>query len=97
MKAHIFNVTQMGNDVGIIYAVTVGGKPIPAITAANDMRLMTASEVIAELGHPILSKAERKNSIEHTIIFFFSFYYSINYYLLKTKILFVSIIFLDSL
>lgn len=60
IKVHIVNVTHIGNDIGIIYSVTVAGKPVPAITAANDMRLMTTSEVIAELGHPILSKAERE-------------------------------------
>ncbi|KAK6637632.1 hypothetical protein RUM44_008054 [Polyplax serrata] len=58
VRAHIVNVTKIGNDVGLIYSVTMAGRPVPAVTAANDLRLMTVNEVIAELGHPILTKAE---------------------------------------
>lgn len=60
VRAHIVNVTKIGNDVGLIYSVTMAGRPVPAVTAANDLRLMTVNEVIAELGHPILTKAERE-------------------------------------
>lgn len=59
VNIHIFNTSQIGNDLGIIYTVSINGNPIPANTAANDMRLLTTREIIAELGRPILTKAER--------------------------------------
>ncbi|EEB13875.1 hypothetical protein Phum_PHUM262900 [Pediculus humanus corporis] len=58
VNIHIFNTSQIGNDLGIIYTVSINGNPVPANTAANDMRLLTTREIIAELGRPILTKAE---------------------------------------
>ncbi|XP_067000333.2 uncharacterized protein [Anabrus simplex] len=42
----------------LLYSVHVAGKPVLAHTAAADMRLVSDSEVTAELGYPILTKAE---------------------------------------
>lgn len=44
----------------------MGGRPVPARTAAHDMHLLADSEVVAELGYPITTKAERT----HIFIFF---------------------------
>lgn len=64
VRVHIHNVTRtISNDpngVGLLYSVTVAGKPVLALTAANDMRLLSIGEVSAELGFPVLTKAERK-------------------------------------
>ncbi|XP_049766251.1 uncharacterized protein LOC126095508 [Schistocerca cancellata] len=43
----------------LVYAVSVGGRPVPAVAAAYDMRLLSDAEVSAELGMPVLTKAER--------------------------------------
>ncbi|XP_047122134.1 uncharacterized protein LOC124805612 [Schistocerca piceifrons] len=42
----------------LVYAVSVGGRPVPAVAAAYDMRLLSDAEVSAELGMPVLTKAE---------------------------------------
>ncbi|KAL0273396.1 UNVERIFIED_CONTAM: hypothetical protein PYX00_006066 [Menopon gallinae] len=62
VRVHIHNVTDFANNevdgIGLLYSVTVAGKPVPALTAANDMKLITINEVVAELGYPVLTKAE---------------------------------------
>jgi len=62
----IHNATASGRtdarDVGLVYSVSVGGQSVPAVNAAADMRFLTLSEVSAELGYPILTKAERKQT-----------------------------------
>lgn len=40
--------------------MAVSGQPVPASTAAEDMRLVSDEEVIEEIGYPFLIKAERK-------------------------------------
>lgn len=66
VRVVIYNATGSGRaearDVGLLYSVSVAGQPVPAISAAADMRLLTLSEVSAELGYPVLTKAERKQS-----------------------------------
>ncbi|XP_077283331.1 uncharacterized protein LOC143909287 [Arctopsyche grandis] len=52
------NISGINDEVKIIYWVSVGGRPVPARTAARDMHLLADSEVVAELGYPITTKAE---------------------------------------
>ncbi|XP_011503575.1 PREDICTED: uncharacterized protein LOC105366735 [Ceratosolen solmsi marchali] len=42
----------------LIYTVHLGGKPVPAETAAKDMALLSAQEVALELGTPVLIQSE---------------------------------------
>ena len=45
----------------LIYSVHLGGKPVPAETAAKDMALLSPQEVALELGVPVIIQSERKN------------------------------------
>lgn len=49
------------NQTEIIYSVIVGGKPVLASTAAQDMRLVNLDEVIKIMENDIVLKAERKS------------------------------------
>nr|XP_033333535.1 uncharacterized protein LOC117224597 [Megalopta genalis] len=42
----------------LIYSVHLGGKPVPAETAARDMALLSPQEVALELGAPVLIQSE---------------------------------------
>lgn len=64
--------TNLTNQTEIIYSVIVGGKPILATTAANDMRLVTTDEVVKIMENDVVLKAERKN--EKLILFIFSIF-----------------------
>nr|CAH7716866.1 unnamed protein product [Callosobruchus chinensis] len=44
--------------VEVLYQVSVSGKPVPAITAANDMNFVTDEEVQEVLGYPFVVKAK---------------------------------------
>lgn len=46
-------------NIEVLYHVSVSGKPVPAITAAADMNLVSDEEVVTELGYPFVIKAER--------------------------------------
>lgn len=59
VSVRVHNVTSNGR-LQLLYSVRVDGKPVLAEAAVKDMRLVTDNEVTAELGHPVLSKAERK-------------------------------------
>lgn len=48
------------NQTEIIYSVIVGGKPVLASTAADDMRLVKLDEVVKIMENDIVLKAERK-------------------------------------
>ena len=48
------------NQTEIIYSVIVGGKPVLASTAAEDMRLVKLDEVIKIMENDIVLKAERE-------------------------------------
>lgn len=48
------------NQTEIIYSVIVGGKPVLASTAADDMRLVKMDEVVKIMENDIVLKAERK-------------------------------------
>lgn len=49
------------NQTEIIYSVIVGGKPILASTAAEDMRLVKLDEVVKIMENDIVLKAERES------------------------------------
>ncbi|KAI5732457.1 hypothetical protein M8J76_000425 [Diaphorina citri] len=57
VSVRVHNVTSNGR-LQLLYSVRVDGKPVLAEAAVKDMRLVTDNEVTAELGHPVLSKAE---------------------------------------
>ncbi|XP_073998995.1 uncharacterized protein isoform X2 [Rhodnius prolixus] len=42
----------------LVYTVLVGGRPVSAKVAANDMRFVSQQEVVTLLGFPVLTKAE---------------------------------------
>ncbi|XP_058976288.1 uncharacterized protein LOC131801536 [Musca domestica] len=46
------------NQTELIYSVFVNGRPVLAVTAANDMKLVSESEVSTVLGKEIIMKAE---------------------------------------
>lgn len=48
------------NQTEIIYSVIVGGRPVLASTAADDMRLVKLDEVVKIMENDIVLKAERK-------------------------------------
>lgn len=50
----------VANQTEVIYSVFVNGRPVLAVTAANDMKLVSDSEVSAVMGKEIFMKAERK-------------------------------------
>lgn len=50
-------------NIEVLYHVSVSGKPVPAITAAADMGLVSDEEVVTELGYPFVIKAERRFNI----------------------------------
>lgn len=52
--------TDLTNHTEIIYSVIVGGKPILATTAAEDMRLVSTDEVRTIMENDVVLKAERK-------------------------------------
>lgn len=52
--------TDRSNQTEIIYSVIVGGKPVLASTAADDMRLVKLDEVVKIMENDIFLKAERK-------------------------------------
>ncbi|KAG5866724.1 hypothetical protein JTB14_000537 [Gonioctena quinquepunctata] len=60
VNVYIRNLTKMNGDgkIEVLYHVSVAGKPVSAITAANDMHLVSDEEVRKELGYPFLVKAE---------------------------------------
>ncbi|RZF33767.1 hypothetical protein LSTR_LSTR008026 [Laodelphax striatellus] len=56
----VLNATATSADatLRLVYAVSVNGRPVAATAAAQDMRLLSDREVTAELGFPVLLKAE---------------------------------------
>jgi hypothetical protein len=58
---YIHNRTSKNADeLELLYTVHVGGKPVLAVAAAEDMKLVSNTEVTAELGYPVITKAERE-------------------------------------
>ncbi|XP_065207188.1 uncharacterized protein LOC135836338 [Planococcus citri] len=57
VTVHIHNVTN-DEALKILYSVKVSGHPVLATAAAHDMKLVSDAEAVAELGFPILTKAE---------------------------------------
>lgn len=64
VKVYIHQMDTSKNNgdqkIEVLYHVTVNGKPVSAISAANDMSLVTDEEVREALGYPFLIKAERE-------------------------------------
>lgn len=52
------------SNLRLIYSVHLGGKPVPAETAASDMALLSPQEVALELGTPVLVQSTRKLLID---------------------------------
>lgn len=52
--------SKLSNQTEIIYTVFVGGKPVLATTAAQDMKLITQEEVAHVMENIVYTKAERK-------------------------------------
>lgn len=54
------NVTVIEDSgIRLIYSVHLGGKPVPAETAAKDMALLSEQEVALELGTPVIIQSRR--------------------------------------
>ncbi|XP_043284505.1 uncharacterized protein [Venturia canescens] len=51
------SVTETGST-RLVYSVHLGGKPVPAETAAKDMALLSPQEVALELGVPVIIQSE---------------------------------------
>lgn len=61
VQVRMQNTTQLeGGATRLIYTVHLGGKPVPAETAAKDMALLSAQEVALELGAPVIIQSERE-------------------------------------
>ncbi|XP_046665175.1 uncharacterized protein LOC124357422 isoform X1 [Homalodisca vitripennis] len=58
VEVSLHNATATVSGLELVYSVRVSGKLVPATTAAGDMRLLTDKEVVAELGYPLVTKAE---------------------------------------
>ncbi|CAG2053804.1 unnamed protein product [Timema podura] len=59
VNVYLHNQSSEGSArLALLYSVHVDGKPVLAYTAAADMKLVSTNEATAELGFPILTKAE---------------------------------------
>ncbi|XP_043788092.1 uncharacterized protein LOC122712461 isoform X2 [Apis laboriosa] len=61
------SITESG-ATKLIYSVHLGGKPVPAETAARDMALLSSQEVALELGAPVLIQSEPKRKRTHSAV-----------------------------
>lgn len=63
VNVYIHDISKVPSDgdekIEVLYHVSVAGKPIPAVTAAEDMTLVSDEEVRNALGYPFIVKAER--------------------------------------
>ncbi|KAK2587457.1 hypothetical protein KPH14_003165 [Odynerus spinipes] len=57
VKMHNISVVE-GEGTRLIYSVHLGGKPVPAETAARDMALLSPQEVALELGVPVVVRSK---------------------------------------
>lgn len=61
VQIHNISTNIDNNDLELVYSVRVAGQPVPAKTAAADMRLVTNDEVTKQFGaYTVKTKAERK-------------------------------------
>jgi hypothetical protein len=64
VTVYVHNKTSKNTDeLELLYTVHVAGKPVLAVAAAEDMKLVSNTEVTAELGYPVVTKAEREYHI----------------------------------
>lgn len=54
--------SNLANQTEFVYTVFVGNKPVLAITAAEDMKLVSTEEVMQTIGSSVLTKSERKGN-----------------------------------
>lgn len=54
--------SNLANQTEFVYTVFVGNKPVLAITAADDMKLVSTEEVMQTIGSSVLTKSERKRN-----------------------------------
>lgn len=79
VQVRMQNTTVLNDgSTRLIYSVHLGGKPVPAETAAKDMALLSPQEVALELGAPVIIQSERKLfnlaiQLNYFFFFFFSF------------------------
>ncbi|KAK0167380.1 hypothetical protein PV327_004787 [Microctonus hyperodae] len=59
VQVRMQNTTVLNDgSTRLIYSVHLGGKPVPAETAAKDMALLSPQEVALELGAPVIIQSE---------------------------------------
>ncbi|XP_075234944.1 uncharacterized protein LOC142332399 [Lycorma delicatula] len=60
LTVRVLNVTSSPADstLRLVYAIRIDGRPVVASAAAADMKLLSDKEVTAELGFPVITKAE---------------------------------------
>ncbi|KAK0076031.1 hypothetical protein PV326_011124, partial [Microctonus aethiopoides] len=59
VQVRMQNTTVLNDgSTRLIYSVHLGGKPVPAETAAKDMALLSSQEVALELGAPVIIQSE---------------------------------------
>ncbi|XP_023719368.1 uncharacterized protein LOC111870941 isoform X2 [Cryptotermes secundus] len=59
VAVHVHNKTSKpADELALLYTVHVAGQPVLALAAAEDMKLVSSEEVTAELGYPVITKAE---------------------------------------
>lgn len=68
VQVRMQNTSITESATKLIYSVHLGGKPVPAETAARDMALLSSQEVALELGAPVLIQSERKCLFINTFI-----------------------------
>jgi hypothetical protein len=83
--------TDLTNHTEIIYSVIVGGKPILATTAAEDMRLVSTDEVRKIMENDVVIKAERKYFLKILTVFKFYFLNNFSKQKFKTNFIFKSL------
>lgn len=54
------NSVPLSNQTEFIYTVFVGQKPVLAVTAADDMKLVSQQEMVKVMENDVFTKAERK-------------------------------------
>lgn len=60
MYFYFRDTRPIANQTELIYSVFVNGHPVLAVTAANDMKLLTHDEVVNVIGKEVFMEAERK-------------------------------------
>lgn len=51
---------SISNQTEFLYTVFVGNRPVLAVTASEDMKLVSDAEVVKTIGSQVVTKSERK-------------------------------------